>query len=106
MKQVVDPMGQVFVLAPDCDATQLQLTAAEGYLLSRIDGTTPWRFLREMAGIPVDEADSCLSRWVEEGLLGTHDVERSCVVLVIVLGIKPCVGSSYRGYANLVQNTV
>jgi curved DNA-binding protein CbpA len=62
-------MGQVFALAPDCDATQLSLTAAEGYLLSRIDGATPWRLLREMAGIPADEADSCLTRWVEDGLL-------------------------------------
>jgi curved DNA-binding protein CbpA len=62
-------MGQVFALAPDCDATQLRLTAAEGYLLSRIDGATPWRLLREMAGIPADEADSCLTRWVEDGLL-------------------------------------
>ncbi len=62
-------MGQVFALAPDCDATQLSLTVAEGYLLSRIDGATPWRLLREMAGIPVDEADSCLARWIEEGFL-------------------------------------
>ena len=69
VKQVADPMGQVFALAPNCDATQLELTAAEGYLLSRIDGATPWRLLREMAGIPADEADSCLTRWVEDGLL-------------------------------------
>ena len=62
-------MEQVFALAPDCDATQLSLTASEGYLLSRIDGATPWRLLREMGGISVDEADSCLTRWVEEGLL-------------------------------------
>lgn len=69
VEQVVDPMGQVFVLAPNRDATQLRLTAAEGYLLSRVDGVTPWRLLRDMAGIPANEADSCLSRWVEEGLL-------------------------------------
>ncbi len=69
MKQVENLMGQVFALVPDCDATRLSLTAAEGYLFSRIDGATPWRLLREMGGIPVDEADSCLSRWVEEGWL-------------------------------------
>lgn len=62
-------MGQVFAHVPDCDATQLSLTAAEGYLFSRIDGATPWRLLREMGGISADEADSCLNRWVEEGLL-------------------------------------
>ena len=33
-----DPMRQVFALSPDRDAMQLALTAAEGYLLSRIDG--------------------------------------------------------------------
>jgi tetratricopeptide (TPR) repeat protein len=67
--QVEDAMGKVFALAPDCDATQLRLTAAEGYLLSRVDGATPWRLLREMGGIPADEADTCLARWVAEGLL-------------------------------------
>ena len=62
-------MGQVFALAPNRDATQLSLTVSEGYLLSRIDGATSWRLLREMGGIPVDEVDSCLTRWVDEGLL-------------------------------------
>ena len=62
-------MEQIFALAPDCDATQLDLTAAQGYLLSRIDGATPWRLLREMGGIPADEVDACLERWVEQGLL-------------------------------------
>ena len=64
-----DPMAQVFALSPDRDATQLSLTAAEGYLLSRIDGVTPWRLLREMAGVPAEEADACLFRWIEAGLL-------------------------------------
>jgi curved DNA-binding protein CbpA len=62
-------LGQILALAPDQDATQLSLTAAEGYLLSRIDGATPWRLLREIGGIPVDEVDACLSRWLEEGVL-------------------------------------
>jgi curved DNA-binding protein CbpA len=69
VKQVEDAMGQVFALALNCDATQLSLTASEGYLFSRIDGTTPWRLLREMGGLPTEEADSCLSRWIEEGLI-------------------------------------
>lgn len=69
VKQVEDPMGQVFALASDCDSTRLSLTAAEGYLLSRIDGSTPWRLLREMGGIPAEQADSCLERWVDAGLL-------------------------------------
>ncbi len=62
-------MDQVLALSPDFDATQLTLTAAEGYLLSRIDGATPSRLLREMGGFPASEVDSCLTRWLEEGVL-------------------------------------
>lgn len=64
-----DPKGQVFALSPQGDATQLSLTAAEGYLLSRIDGRTPWRLLREIGGIPPEDVDACLSRWLDDGLL-------------------------------------
>jgi tetratricopeptide (TPR) repeat protein len=62
-------MEQILALSPNFDATQLKLTAAEGYLLSRIDGATPWRLLREMGGAPADEVDDCLTRWIEEGVL-------------------------------------
>ena len=64
-----DPMGQVLVLSPGCDATGLQLTAAEGYLLSRIDGRTSWHLLREIGGAPPADVDACLARWIEKGLL-------------------------------------
>jgi len=68
---VQDPMGQVLALASGEDPTRLRLTAVEGYLLSRIDGVTPWRLLREIGGIPPAEVDRCLTRWLEEGLLRT-----------------------------------
>jgi len=64
-----DPKEQVLALAAGRDATQLDLSAAEGYLLSRIDGTTPWRLLREIGGIPAAEVDACLARWIEDGIL-------------------------------------
>lgn len=64
-------MGQIFALARNCDPTQLSLTGAQGYLLSRIDGATPWRLLREMGGIPAVDVDACLIAWVDEGLLET-----------------------------------
>jgi curved DNA-binding protein CbpA len=62
-------MEQILALSPNLDATELSLSAAEGYLLSRIDGATPWRLLREMGGIPANEVDAVLTRWLQEGVL-------------------------------------
>jgi len=67
LAQDQDSLRQIPVLSRDCDATQLKLTAAEGYLLSRIDGTTPWRLLRQMGGVPAEEVDACITRWLETG---------------------------------------
>ena len=47
----------------------LTLSPAEGFLLSRIDGTTPWTLLREIGGLAPGEADRCLERWLAEGLV-------------------------------------
>ncbi len=54
---------------PGRDPKRLRLTAAEGYLLSRIDGRTSWRLLREIGGIPAQDVDACLERWLADGLL-------------------------------------
>ena len=43
------------------DPTSLVLSAAEGYLLSRIDGHTPWRVLRETGGLGAEEVDICVA---------------------------------------------
>ncbi len=66
---VPDQKEQVLVRSKECDATRLNLSSAEGYLISRIDGTTSWRLLREIGGIPSDQVDICLSRWIAEGML-------------------------------------
>ncbi len=60
---------QIVALAAGHDPTRLRLSAAEGYLLSRIDGRTPWRLLREIGGIPSQAVDACLERWLAEGLI-------------------------------------
>ena len=60
-------------LAPGCDPARLPLSPAEGYLLSRIDGTTPWRLLREIGGLTPDAVDRCLERWIAEGVLLVAD---------------------------------
>jgi curved DNA-binding protein CbpA len=44
------------------------VTPEEGFLLSRIDGQTPWSLLREIGGIAPAEADECLERWIEDGI--------------------------------------
>ncbi|MEB2346723.1 MAG: DnaJ domain-containing protein [Deltaproteobacteria bacterium] len=56
-------------LGPGVDPTSLPLTPAEGYLLSRVDGRTPWRVLREIGGLSPVEVDRCLERWLAEQVL-------------------------------------
>lgn len=56
-------------LGPGVDPTSLPLTPAEGYLLSRVDGCTPWRVLREIGGLAPDEIDRCLERWLADKVL-------------------------------------
>jgi curved DNA-binding protein CbpA len=56
-------------LAPGYDATQLPLSPSEGYLLSRVDGATPWTVLREIGGLTPSEVDGYLERWVAAGVL-------------------------------------
>ena len=60
---------QVPQLAPGWEGRALALSPAEGFLLSRIDGTTAWPLLREIGGLAPDEADRCLERWVADGLV-------------------------------------
>ncbi len=47
----------------------LRLTPSEGFLLSRIDGATPWASLRHIAGMPPAEVDACLERWISQGIV-------------------------------------
>jgi curved DNA-binding protein CbpA len=56
-------------LGPGIDPTRLTLTPAEGFLLSRIDGVTPWAALRSFGGLTPEEVDRCLERWVKEGIV-------------------------------------
>jgi curved DNA-binding protein CbpA len=56
-------------LAPGWQERGAGLSPAEGFLLSRIDGSTSWRVLREIAGLPPEEVDRCLERWLAEGLV-------------------------------------
>lgn len=56
-------------LAAGLDPSTLPLSPSEGYLLSRIDGRTSWRLLREIGGLAPGDVDRCLGRWLAEGVL-------------------------------------
>lgn len=64
-----ESLRRILRLAPDCDPTSLALTSEEGFLLSRIDGCTPWRLLREIGGMDPDEADLCVEGWIASGVV-------------------------------------
>ncbi len=75
------PAGErVPQLAPGLDPATLTLSPREGYLLSRIDGRTPWKLLREIGGLPPVEVDRVLEGWLQQGILalpGTGGAEGS-----------------------------
>jgi len=64
-----EDLGRVPCIAAGCDPTSLRLSATEGYLLSRIDGHTPWRLLREIGGMTSNDVDVCIETWLAEGIL-------------------------------------
>jgi curved DNA-binding protein CbpA len=56
-------------LAEGWDPVNAPLSPSEGFLLSRIDGHTPWAQLRQIGGIPPHDVDDCIERWLTEGLV-------------------------------------
>jgi curved DNA-binding protein CbpA len=56
-------------LADGWESQGLRLTPSEGFLLSRIDGTTSWAELRQIAGMPPEQVDACLERWIAQGIV-------------------------------------
>ncbi len=56
-------------LAPDWEEQASALSPVEGFLLSRIDGHTPWAVLREIGGLSPADADAALAGWVAAGLV-------------------------------------
>ena len=64
-----DAASRVPRLGPACDPGKLVLTPQEGFLLSRIDGVTPWKVLREIGGLSPEEVDERLGQWLAQGLI-------------------------------------
>lgn len=64
-----EDLARVPRLASDCDPTALALSPAEGFLLSRIDGQTSWKLLREIGGLSPSEVDLCIEDWLLQGFI-------------------------------------
>jgi curved DNA-binding protein CbpA len=56
-------------LAPGWETQATALNPTEGFLLSRIDGHTPWAVLRQIGGLLPEEVDLALESWVKTGLV-------------------------------------
>ena len=61
--------GRVLRLVAGVDPTGLNLTAQEGFLLSRIDGRTDWELLVDMTGMDIDNAQRCRDDWLATGIV-------------------------------------
>ena len=64
-----EDLARVPRLASSCDPTVLSLSPAEGFLLSRIDGQTSWKLLREIGGLTGQQVDQCIEEWLAQGLI-------------------------------------
>jgi curved DNA-binding protein CbpA len=64
-----DQRERIPQLAPGWAPEDIVLTPAEGFLISRIDGRTPWAMLRQMGGLSPEQVDDYLDRWVETGAI-------------------------------------
>lgn len=68
-RETADRDPRIPRLAAGWERRSAALSPREGFLLSRIDGRTSWTLLREIGGLPPEEVDRCLARWLDEGLL-------------------------------------
>jgi len=54
-------------LTPGWEEKASVLSTEEGFLLSRIDGSTSWAELRSISGVEPGRVDECLERWLQDG---------------------------------------
>lgn len=62
-----DRGDQIPRLAAGWQPEDVALTPAEGFLISRMDGQTPWEMLRQIGGIEPEQVDDYIERWIESG---------------------------------------
>ncbi len=73
--EAVEQERRVPHLAPGRDPMQAAGTPEEGFLLSRIDGRTPWGLLRQIGGLDPDQVEACLRRWLADGVVVLPELE-------------------------------
>ncbi len=67
----VQRAAEILSVIPGFDSSRLVLSSEEGFLLSRVDGVTPWRLLVEMSGVDAAHAEQCLDAWLVAGAIET-----------------------------------
>ena len=65
----IDQSERIPHLEAGRDPLGVPCSPQESYLLSRVDGPTPWSALRAMGGMPAERADALLERWLARGIL-------------------------------------
>ena len=55
--------------------SELEIDAEEGFVLSRIDGSTTVAQLAQLTGLPVEKVEKSLGRLMEQGALQAEDPE-------------------------------
>ena len=65
----IDQSERIPCLAAGMDPRSLPHSPLESYLLSRIDGCTPWSTLCEIGGMSPELVDELLERWLSGGFL-------------------------------------
>jgi curved DNA-binding protein CbpA len=68
---------RILRIAPGWDPHASSLTPAEGFLLSRIDGSTSWRALRQIGGLSPEEVDRSLEEWLKQGIIVVESADAS-----------------------------
>lgn len=79
-RSIAEAEGQTLRLAHHCDPTRLALSPQEGFLLSRIDGVTSWKLVRDLSGLPSEFVDEHLAAWLESGVLEIVSQDKTLAV--------------------------
>jgi len=61
--------GVILQLVDGWESQGMRLTPTECVLLAALEGGSSWETLRQLKIMPPAEVDSCIQRWMEQGLV-------------------------------------